>query len=112
MGGLGITAIDQPSHAAHQGCNLLAGSEPAAGIGFHDAHTFDAGDLGDVAPGTGAHIALGAVEAERLDVDDDVTGPGFRLWALFESQYFRPPVLLDDNGTHGLSPVVVGTGVS
>src|SRR3984957_5527843 len=98
-GHLGIAAVDEPPHAAHQRRDLLARGIFAVGIGFHDADAFDAGDFGDVAPRAGPHVGLGAVEAERFHLDDDMTGLGLRLRTLFERQDFGSAVLLDDDGT-------------
>ena len=69
-GVLGVPAVEGPPHSAHQGGDLLAWFQIAAGSGIHDGDGLDAenpgeGDaLGETEPG----VQLEAVQAERLHV--------------------------------------------
>src|SRR5262249_24914955 len=105
-GQLGIAAVDAAAHAAHHGRDLLAGPESTVRVVAHDADTFDAADLGDVAPRAGAEVDLRVIEAECLDFDDDVAGE--RLWIgdPLRDKLLRSAVALSDDGTHVQAPGV------
>jgi hypothetical protein len=52
-------------------------------------------------PGTGAHVSLGAVQAERLDLDHDMAGFGLGFGTILDGEDLGSSVLLDDDGAHG-----------
>src|SRR2546425_9210000 len=55
-----------------------------------------------------AHVHFGVVDAECLDLDDDMTGLGLRVWNVFVNEAVEPPELLEDDCTHS-GPPVIGT---
>src|SRR5215471_3156072 len=55
-------------------------------------------------PFTPAHVQLGVVEAERLDLDDDVAGLGLGIWNLLVRKGVEASELLQDDCTHGVPP--------
>ncbi len=57
-------------------------------------------DLGGLRPLAAAHMHLGAVDAECLDLDDDVARLGLGLGDLFVVQAVESPELLDDDRVH------------
>jgi hypothetical protein len=101
---LGVAAIDRPSHAAHQGGHLGADREFSAGAGFDKADALDAADLRGLGPFSPAHVHLGVVYPERLDLNDDMARLWFGIRDLFDYQAFRTPELLYDDCTHDEPP--------
>ena len=85
---------------AHQGRHLRPDRELAARAGLHDADALDAADLGDLGPLAPTHVHLGVIEAERLDLDDDVAGFRLRLGNILVNEAVEPSELLDHDGTH------------
>nr|WP_218034291.1 hypothetical protein [Acrocarpospora corrugata] len=80
--------------------HLGAKGELSTGAGTHQAHTLDAAHLGGLGPLAPAHVHLGVVEAERLDLDDDLTGQGLGFRQFPIDKALRPAELLDHDRTH------------
>jgi len=53
-------------------------------------------------PLAAAHVHLGVVDTECLDLDDDLPGDGLRLWQLLVDEAVRPAELLDDDRAHAV----------
>src|SRR5262249_41828084 len=104
-GVFGIAAIDGAPETAHQRGNFGPDWELAAGAGFHQPDAFDADDLRRLGPLASAHVQLGMIETECLDFDDDLAGQGFRLRQIRIDQALGAAELLQDDRTHGRSPV-------
>src|SRR5262249_25097367 len=96
----GVTAIDRATEPAHQCCDLGTDRELASRAGLHQTDAFDAADLCSLGPFASAHVHLGVVETEGLDLDDDVAKLGLRLWQLGVDEAVRTAEFLDDDGTH------------
>src|SRR5262249_40849298 len=60
----------------------------------------DATDVGDLGPIPFAHVQLGAIEAERFDLDNDVAFFRFRLWDLPDDQHLRATESRSENRSH------------
>ena len=99
-GVFGVAAVDRPAQPAHQGRHLGADRELAAGAGLDDADALDAADLGGLGPLAPAHVQLGVVDAERLDLDDHVAVLGFRLRDLLVDEAVRPAEFFQNDGAH------------
>src|SRR5207249_5257481 len=76
--------------AAHQRRNLGPERELAAGAGLHQPDALDADHLRGFSPLAPAHVHFGMVDAERLDLDDDMTGLGLRVWNLLVHEAVGP----------------------
>src|SRR5262249_23719999 len=97
-------AIDGASEAAHQCRNLGTDRELAAGASVHQPDALDAAHRRSLGPLTSTHMHFGVVEAERLDLDDDMTGQRLGLRQVLVEQAVRSTELPDDDGTHRDSP--------
>jgi hypothetical protein len=82
---------------------LVPGGELTAGAGFDDADALDAADVGDLGPLALAHVQLGVVEAERLDLDHRVAVLRLRLGDLADDQHLGASERRPENRSHGLS---------
>jgi hypothetical protein len=69
-----MAAVDGAPEAAHQRRDLGTDRELAARAGFHQSDALDPADLRRLRPFTPAHVHLRVVQAERLDLDDDMSG--------------------------------------
>ena len=54
-------------------------------------------------PLASAHVQLGVVDAERLDLDDHVAGLGLRLRQFLVDEAVESAELLENDGAHGLA---------
>ena len=93
-GVFGIAAIDGAPEAANQRGNLGSDWELAAGAGFHQPDALDADHLRPLGPLASAHVHLGVIDAERLDLDNDVASHGLRLRQIRVHQAVRAAELL------------------
>src|SRR5262249_13048650 len=99
-GVLGVAAVDRPAESAHQCGNLCPRGELAAGARFDNADALDSADVRDLGPIALAHVLLGVVDPERLDLNDGMTGLGFGLRDFLDFQDVRPSKMLPENCTH------------
>ena len=106
-GVFGVAPVDGPAEAAHQRGHLRPDRKLAARAGLHDADALDAADLGGLGPLAPTHVHLGVVDAERLDLDDDMAGLRLRLGDVLVNEAVEPAELLDDDGTHLGPPIAV-----
>jgi hypothetical protein len=73
---------------------LAPDGELAAGASLHQPDALDADHFCGFGPLAPTHVHFGVVEAERLDLDDDVTGLGLRVGNLLVNEAVKPPELL------------------
>jgi len=100
---LGVAAVARPAQPAHQRRYLGPRAELTAGARLDDADALDATDVGDLGPLPLPHVQLGVVQAERLDLDNCMSGFRFRLRDLPDDQLLWAAKPRPQNRAHGMS---------
>jgi hypothetical protein len=103
-GVFGVAAIDGAAEAAHQRRHLGPDGKLAAGAGLHQPDALDAAHFRGLGPLAPPHVHLGVVDAERLDLDDDVTRLRLRVGNLLVNEAVEASELLQDDCAHDGSP--------
>lgn len=84
--------------------DLRANRKLAARAGLHQADAFDAAHFRSLSPLAPAHVHFGVVDAERLDLDDNVPGFRLRLWNVLVDQAVEPTEFIENDRAHSGSP--------
>ena len=104
-GVLGVAAVEGAAHPAHHRRDLLPDRELAARGRDDDAGGLDAQHARErhALRQPEPRVQLGAVEPERLDLDQHPARARLRPGKLAERQRFGWPGRIENDGTHALS---------
>lgn len=85
---------------------MVPAGKPTRGVRLDHSGALDPRDGRDLAPGAGAHVGLGVVEAERLDPDQYVSRRGHGVGQVGDAENLGTAVGGDGDGLHGSDSIL------